>query len=468
MLTLFVDKKAKTPLYMQIYDQIRHMIADGTLGVGNKLPSKRHLAQHLKISVFTIENAYQQLQVEGYVRSVEKKGIYVEEIGKIKGIMTKDKSFSGDHRIKAKPQPFGLYTHVVDTSLFPTKTWARLSREVLRDHADDLLNVTDPQGLYELRQAIASHVFEYRGIHAMPEQVVLGAGSEALITLIVRMLGRDQRYALEDPGYQKTRDRYLACGARILDVDVDDQGLMTSQLDMTNADVVHLTPSHQFPTGVIMPVQRRSEVLDWAQKKDHRFIIEDDYDTEFRFQGRPIPALMSLDGHGKVIYMNTFTKSLAPSFRISYLVLPKTLLERYQKHAPINNCGVANVEQHILARFMSEGVFERHINRMRSVYKAKAKAVFDALEPLAKDQLITRFGIENGLHLVVGLSPTIKEEDVIGNALEQGLVVMGIGAFTSKEKPMTRQALVIGYSGLPMDEIDRAMAILTEAIRTSA
>jgi len=467
MLTPYIDRTSNVPMYMQLYESIRGSIIDGTLVAGQKLPSKRGLAQHLEISVFTIETAYQQLMVEGYVRSEEKRGYYVLDVGDLEGLSRPRKT-----RVKTRstssvePEP-GFHTNLADPDLFPSAVWARLSKDVITQTTSDLLNTNDPQGFVGLREAIADHVFQYRGIRTDASRIVIGAGSESLIPLIVRLLGNGRSYALEDPGYPKTAALYEASGVRLHHIGLDQNGLMASALQRTDADVAHIAPSHQFPSGIVMPVQRRAEILAWAKAKDNRHVIEDDYDTEFRFQGRPVPALMTLDKAGHVIYMNTFSKSLAPSFRISYMILPDHLLESYNRIGRVHACGVPGPVQRVLARFMQEGHFERHINRVRVRNRTKAKTLADILAPLEKVGLLSVFGAENGLHMVVHLKQGIREDVVIGHAKTLGVAVSGLKAYHKTKNPMTEEGLVIGYSGLSHADVIRHGKSLRDAISLS-
>ena len=330
MLTPILDSSASMPLYEQLYRHIRGEIEAGRLAAGERLPSKRALAAHLKISVVTVEGAYGQLLAEGYLRSEPKRGFFVQAVQE-------------EHRpaasplppaepLQAKPSlPYDFSTSGVDTGLFPFSTWAKLMREVLSARADSLLASSHPQGVPELRRAIAEHLYRFRGIRAAPEQIVVGAGSETLLAFLVQLLGRDGGYGVEDPGYAKPHRILTSCGAVVRPIPLDGQGLRVDVVRERAVRVVHVTPSHHYPLGIVMPAPRRQALLRWASEGPERYIIEDDYDSEFRFSGRPIPALQSLDGAGRVIYLNTFAKTLAPSLRVSYMVLPMPLLERWRR-----------------------------------------------------------------------------------------------------------------------------------------
>ncbi len=323
MFTPILDSSQRRPLYEQLYRYIRGEIEAGRLAAGERLPSKRALAAHLKISVVTVEGAYGQLLAEGYLRSEPKRGFFVQAVQEEHRSPAPARTLS----VPAPPTPalpYDFSTSAVDIALFPFATWAKLMREVLSEQAAPLLASPHPQGLPALRRAIAEHLYRFRGIRADAEQIVVGAGSETLIGLLVQLLGREGGYGVENPGYTKTQRILTSCGAAVRPLPLDGQGLRVDALEEAGVRVVHVTPSHHYPLGIIMPVARRQALLRWAEAAPDRYILEDDYDSEFRFSGRPIPALQSLDGGERVVYLNTFAKSLAPSLRISYMVLPPT------------------------------------------------------------------------------------------------------------------------------------------------
>ena len=361
MLTYDMERRGRLPLYDYLCRCIKEDIWSGTLGPGEKLPSKRALARHLEVAVATVENAYSQLVAEGYLYAEEKRGYFVSPLE------------TGDRPRPAEavrpsapscalPQPrrewlLDLTSGGAGTEGFPFTVWARLMRRVLTDQGEQLLRASPHNGVEELRRAVASCLHQFRGITVSPEQVVVGAGTEYLYGLIVQLLGRDLSYGVEDPGYPKAGKVYGLHGARCVPLALDEGGVPVEAVERSGVQVVHLSPSHQFPSGAVMPIARRQSLLRWAEEAPGRYLIEDDYDSEFRFTGRPIPPLQSIDRAGRVIYMNTFSRSLAPSLRISYMVLPPALLERYQRTLGFYSCTVPAIEQYTLARFLSEGYF---------------------------------------------------------------------------------------------------------------
>ena len=317
MLTYELKKSPGVPLYEALYRCIRQDILSGALSPGEKLPSKRALAQTLEVSKITVEAAYNQLLAEGYIRSQEKKGYFVEAVERQAQLQIREPRAD-----QLPKQEYLLDLTANGTEQFPFSVWSRLQREVMLDYGEQLLLPLPNQGIPELRQAIADHLAAFRGMHVDPDNILIGAGTDFLYNLLIQLLGRDKIYAVEEPGYGKIRKIYAAGGVACVSAPMDEQGVIPESLE--KADVLHCSPTHHFPSGLVTPVSRRMELLNWA--KQGKWIIEDDYDSEFRFDAHPKPALQSLDGAGRVIYMNTFSKSLAPSIRISYMILPEQLM----------------------------------------------------------------------------------------------------------------------------------------------
>ena len=361
MLTYELKKSPGVPLYEALYRCIRADILAGILLPGQKLPSKRALAQNLEVSKITVEGAYNQLLSEGYIRAQEKVGYFVENIPQ-----STPRHADVVPAIRTEAARPLLDLTGSGTEKFPFSVWSRLQREVMLDYGEKLLLPLPNQGIAELRQAIAAHLYAFRSMHVDPENILIGAGTDFLYNLLIQLLGREKTYAVEDPGYGKIHKIYAAGGVRCISVPMDHEGVLPAALE--NAKVLHLSPAHHFPTGLVTSVPRRQELLKWAQRCDG-YIIEDDYDSEFRFDAHPKPTMQSLDRSGRVIYMNTFSKSLAPSIRISYMVLPTELMAVFRKNLGFYSCTVSSFEQYTLARFLDRGYFEKHINRMRKYYK---------------------------------------------------------------------------------------------------
>lgn len=457
MLTYHLDSSARMPLYEQLYRAIRCDILSGVLPGGDRLPSKRQLAQHLEISCVTVETAYGQLVAEGYLISRPKRGFFVQSVP----LATEQTVFT------PAPTPpatlryrFDFSTGAVDPACFPFGTWAKLSRAVLTDYADRLLLAVPPHGCAELRQAIAQYLRAERGLTASPENIIIGAGAEYLLQLLILLLGRNRIYALEDPGYRKLYRIFDANGAAVRPIPLDENGLSAKALLESDASVVCLTPAHHFPTGVVMPASRRAEILAWA--KDGRYILEDDYDSEFRFSSRPIPTLKELDAAGRVIYSGTFAKSLAPSLRIAFLVLPDALMQQYQRTLSFYSSTVPSFEQHTLARFLSTGAFERHINRSRTLYRARRDALLNALRTSSLAPRLTIRGADAGLHLLVQVAG-LSERELIDRAQTQAVRVYGLSDHFSNPAACPPSTVLLGFAGVPAEHMSDAAARLVAA-----
>jgi len=466
MLTPVLDPNASQPLYEQIYRHIRREIEGGTLRPGERLPSKRALAAHLKVGVITVENAYEQLLAEGYVYTQAKRGFFVQSQETERPLSPAAPSAPAlPAPAEVSPLPYDFSTNAVDTEHFPFSTWARLMREVLSEEDSALLSSPHPQGVPALRAAIVRYLHDFRGIDVHPDQIMVGAGAEYLTTLLFQLLGRGGGWAVEDPGYRKVQRILSHTGALVCPIPLDREGLRTDALRWSGARVVHVTPSHHFPLGTVMSMPRREALLRWAGEQPDRYIIEDDYDSEFRFDGRPVPALQSLDKNERVIYLNTFAKSLAPSLRIGYMVLPPHLIQRYREEFRLYSSTVPSFEQYTLARFLERGHFERHIRRMRTIYCQRRDALLAAAEGAGLLAWGSFSGMEAGLHLLFRVSSPVPEGALVEAAAEAGVGVSPLSAYSITPPDTPGPVLVLGYGRLDPADMVPAMERLAAAWR---
>ena len=451
MLTYELKKSPGVPLYEALYRCIRGDILDGTLAPGEKLPSKRALAENLEISKITVETAYNQLLSEGYIHSREKVGYFVEAVERLP-------VHKPPVRVVTAPPPApGLDLTGGGTEGFPFSVWSRLQREVMLDYGEKLLLPMPNRGIPELRQAIAAHLRSFRGMQVDPENILIGAGGDFLYNLLIQLLGRDRVYAVEEPGYGKIRKIYAAAGVSAISAGMDSRGVIPESL--SDARVLHISPSHHFPTGLITPVQRRQELLRWAKNQD-AFIIEDDYDSEFRFDAHPMPAMQSLDGEGRVIYMNSFSKTLAHSIRISYMVLPPALMERFQRELSFYSCTVPSFEQYTLARFLSRGYFEKHINRMRKFYKNRRNRVISILKSCPWADRLTILEQDAGLHFILKIDTELSDEALVAALKDSGIHIHALSHYYHTLTPTTRHCLVVNYAGLNEELLEQTLSEL--------
>ena len=443
MLTYELKKAPGVPLYEALYRCIREDILSGRLSENQKLPSKRTLCANLQVSKITVETAYNQLLSEGYIRSEEKVGYFVEEIARLAPQITPP--------VTAPAPKEALIDLTANGPVrFPFSVWSKLQREVLLDLGEHLLAPLPNQGLPELRQAIAEHLGQFRGMRADPENILVGAGTDFLYNLLIQLLGREKCYAVEEPGYGNIRKIYAAAGASCVSAPLDGLGVLPDG----QGEVLHISPAHHFPTGLVTPLSRRQELLAWAKEKPGRYIIEDDYDSEFRFDAHPMPTLQSMDGGERVIYMNTFSKTLAPSIRISYMVLPGKLMAEFCQRLGFYSCTVDSFQQHTLARFLERGYFEKHLNRMRKFYKTRRNRVLQALEnsPFAPHLTVQE---ENaGLHFLLTVDSPLSGDALKDWCRQAGFRVQTLADFYHGPAPeRAQQQLVINYSGLSDEDL---------------
>ncbi len=438
----------KKSLYEQLYEDIKRDILDGKLTDGTRLPSKRAQAERLGVSVITVENAYAQLLAEGYIEARERSGYFV---------------CAGD--IQEAPAPSDMPEIPEDlpetpaaqpnsgSPFFPFSVWTKLMREVILEKGSAMLSPVPPGGAVELRQAISAHLKAFRGINVPPHRIIVGAGTEYLNDLLVKLLGNQLTYAVENPGYHKPARICRLNGALCLPVGLDGHGISAQELYYKNVDVAHISPAHHFPTGIVMPISRRMDLMKWAARRNG-YIIEDDYDSEFRWSGRPVPAMFGLDTSDRVIYMNTFSMTIAPSVRIGYICLPAGLYERWRERMGFITCPVPAFEQYTLARFIEGGHFERHINRMRKHYRRIRE------NTLALAELFGAVSVapENaGLHFVMSIPENSPLNDIYSQC---GIRITPMSAHFDEGAEIPPEAAgkyVVNFAGADEDRLDKAV-----------
>ncbi len=463
MLTYTFENLHGQSMYAHLYQCIKEDILNGKLEAEDKLPSKRTLAKNLGISLITVENAYAQLMIEGYIYSRPKRGYYVAKIMKQPPLHQEVKQNS-KLQLPQK-QAFSFASGNVPAETFPYNIWSRLLRQVLTAaNENTLLCDTSCGGIVQLRQAIAQHLYQFRGMQAEPEQIIIGAGTQVLYNLIVQLLGRNHIYALEDPGYPQLAAIYKANNVFCRYLPMDKNGVSREMLENSGADILHITPSHQFPTGIIMPASRRYELLHWAGQSSSRYIIEDDYDCEFRLYGRPIPTLQSSDTAEKVIYINTFSKTLAPTFRISYMVRPSHLTTLFYQKLGFYSCTVSNFEQFTLAKFIEGGYFERHLNRMRTYYRNKCDKLLQYLAKNTTAPYLTVEGENSGLHFLLHLDTQSSDTKLKQVAAIQGLEIKFLSDYYHEKINDNSHTLLMNYTGIEEKELYPALDKLFNAL----
>lgn len=461
-----LDTASPTPMYEQIYRYMKEEIRQRNLLPGSRLPSTRTLAENLKISRSTTQMAYEQLLSEGYIEAIPCRGYFVSEIEELVSVQ---RPVSGGFIQKEEKNPSApavdFSPRGIDLDSFPFNTWRKISKNILVTDNKALFVNGDPQGEYALREAIRSYLHSARGVRCCADQIIVGAGSEYLLMLLSIILGRNQVIAMENPTYHQAYQVFVSQGHPVIPVPMDKSGMEVEALRTGNGmepDIVYVMPANQHPMGIVMPVKRRQELLSWAGEKEGRYIIEDDYDSEFRYKGKPIPALQGMDEDGKVIYIGTFSKSIAPAIRVGFLVLPKRLMGEYRKRAGFFSSTVSRIDQNILFQFLTEGHYERHLNRMRGIYKGKHDCLLGELKGF-ETQFVT--GAEYaGLHILLSHYGGMRERELVERAALAGVKVYGLSRyFIYPEHHRYPSTVALGYASLSEKEIREGVQRLRAA-----
>ena len=461
LLTYDLSQRGGMPLYEYLYSQIRQDIIDGILQAGERLPSKRDLARHLGVGVITVANAYDQLLMEGFIRSEERRGFFVENVSGYRRKPPKPVAPKEEPPEEPDEEFFADFkANRSGVSHFPASIWSRYMREALSLPTDNLLKTIPYNGLLELRCAIAGYLSRSRGIEVAPSQIIIGAGTEYLYGRLMQMIGSGTTIAFEEPGYQRLVSISESYGCKGRNTPIDEEGLIVSELEKTEAAAVHVSPANHFPTGIAMPIQRRLDLFKWANRTKDRLIIEDDYDSEFRFNGKARVPLFAQDANQKVIYINTFSKSLVPSLRISYMVLPPRLLKRYVETLSFYSCTVSSFEQYALARFIDEGHFERHINRMRNFYRGQRQLLLNALEESPLGKISTAIEHNAGTHFMLRVDTALSGKQIKEAGREQNLNISLISDYYLNPDEVDSRTLVINYAGIEPHHVNEVLARL--------
>jgi len=460
LLTYDLSKRGKRTMYEFLYEQMKEDILQGRLSCGEKLPSKRALAEHLDVSVKTIENTYDQLLLEGYIRSEEKRGYFVNRVEKVNGSRPSYASFESRYREEKYLADFTLNN--INYELFPFATWAKVMRETLTNYDITLLKTVPFNGVEELRIEIAEYLYRYRGMQVSPDHIIIGAGTEYLYNRLLQLFGENVRYGVENPGYQKIAKIYDGYHATWQYINVDRHGMDVEILKQTEVNIIHVSPGHHYPMGMVMPIGRRQELLSWAAQQPGRYIIEDDFDCEFRMEGRPVPAMQSMDRSHRVIYMNTFSKTMVPSLRISYMVLPEKLMERYVSTMNFYSCTVSGFEQYALAAFMKEGYFERHIRRMINYYRKQREKIKKMLKVSGLSSICKITEADVGTHFLIQIKTELSDVEIKWAAKERGILLNCLSEYCFANREKYKGILLLNYSDMEEETLNRAIKALEE------
>ena len=473
LLDVVLDRHADQPLFEQLIQALRQIILSGRLGPGSKLPSSRKFASELSVSRVTIVTAYDQLVAEGYIESRRGAGVFVadglpEDVSQIGTSLTPLAPINKYIHEPVALKPFQPTSP--DMRLFPHKQWAKLFQRVWSNPHENLLASQDPLGWWPLRQQIAEHLRIWLGINCQPDQVVITSGaSEAMQTISDALLDSSQTVAREEPGYNLFSRILQRHQINVQSVPVDDQGMRVDRLAALSPQprCVITTPSRQYPLGITMPLKRRLQLLGWSERgrKNGSFIIEDDYDSEYRYVGQPLPALMSLAEDGSVIYLGSFSKVFSKSLRLGYMVVPSQFLSDIQASIEENGPNAAGLAQPVLAQFMASGDYASHLRRMRRTYSARQKAFIAA----AQEHLHGLIEFEpagGGMHLIGNLGVKLAEKmsdiEIYHKARQADVVLLPLS--TSYDGSNARQGVIAGYAGFDEEELVDAVKRLASVL----
>lgn len=460
MLVFSLDNKSGKPLYQQIYEYIKEEIMQGRLSYREKLPSARELAASLLVSRNPVDTAYEQLVAEGYVYAIAQKGYYVSEITYIREYNEEKTEPFLQEETTPVSWKYNFNPDEVDSSHFPYAVFRSIARNVM--DREEFLSSGDAQGDGAFRDQVAKYLYRSRGVQCDRSQIVIGAGIGYLLQLLSVLFRKSGKIAFEEPGYVRAKEIFASYGLEIVNLEIAQETITPEKLDEVQTTLCYLTPSHQFPLGTVMPAPERQRLLKWAREKDGRYLIEDDHDSEYRYKGKPIPAMQSLDPEGKVIYIGTFSKVITPALRLGYMVLPKELVPVFHQVCGAYNCPVSRLDQQIVTTFMSEGHFDKHLNRMRKIYREKHDVMLSELQKYPEKVKV--HGDYAGLYVVAEVLTEKKEEEMIREAAEKEIYLRPLSAYYKTPEMTAKPAFLLGFAVPDRETITEGISLLCEEI----
>lgn len=462
-----IDANSPTALYIQLYEILKHKIQQQEFNTHEKLPSKRSLAQMNSISENTVTSAYEQLLVEGYIYSIERKGYYVSNIEfhtppihpKNKGKQSADEAQEAVH----KKYLYNFTRSNPDQTIFPFATFLKLYRQLLQAEDEKLIRETSGQGLSPLRKQLQQYLSVSRGVPCTTDQIILGPSTEFLLGILFDLLSEGLVVGIEDPGYQGFQQLLKRAKIPFFPVPVTNEGLSVDELQNSSINLMFATSNHQFPTGTIMPLKQRQALLHWANKADQRYIVENDYDSEFKYSGIPIPSLKYLDQNNRVIHIGSFTRVLSPGIRLSYMVLPNELVKIYKKSFSAASSALSSFEQWLIHDFIEAGHFSTHLNRSRTFYKKKRDQMIRAIQK--NDPTAKIFGEKAGLHLLVQPSFDFDGPRFKDMAADKKIKLNLLSDYSFQKKQIQDQTIFLSFSSIPERNINEVVDNLFTLIR---
>ena len=442
--------KVNQPLYLSLYEKLKNQIIEGQYQSNDRFPSKRQLSNYLSVSHTTIEHAYQLLVDEGFIYSKPRSGYFVSDIESLPVIHRQTNQLNTDNLEKKQRQyKYAFNLAEIDSESFPMHIFRKYAKDVFEDHQLSLLQRGERQGEYILRQQISHYLFNSRGVTCHPNQVIIGSSTSQLLDMITNLLKKEE-FIIEQPSYPPIKHTLDKKGISYIQVPVEQNGIQIDPILNTNNNILYITPSHQFPTGYVTNLKKRTQLINWSHQAKQRYIIEDDYDSEFRYFGKPIPALQNLDKKQKVIYISTFSKSLYPSCRMAYIVLPNKLLKLFREMKYVESNTVPVHLQHMVAQFMATGSFERHLNKMRRIYKNKLTFILEKLTPY-KGQLKIE-GALTGMHFTLVVKNNLTINECIKRTKKCNLKLT---PYPYNNKKLQHPTFLIGFGGIPEEKLEK-------------
>lgn len=454
---MIIDQKSKAALYLQIYEYFKEKIVSGHFKSGDRLPSKRNLAEELDLSLNTISKAYYLLEEEGFILAVERSGYFVEQLNNFYPKIDVNEEVRGrKEKKRSREILYDFSPYSIDEEKFPYYTFSKIFKEVIDTGSRDVISQSDPLGKWDFRKAISKYLNDSRSLNIKAENIVISSGMEYLYEMLFYIFSKDSVFAVENPGYDILPEMISSRGFTCKPVKVEADGVSLVDLETSGANILTITPSHQFPTGSIMPISKRLDLLKWASSKEGRYLIEDDYDTEFRYVGRPIEPIKKLDAGDRVIYMGSFSKSLAPSMRISYMILPDKLMEDLKVNFPFFICPVPVINQLVMAKFLEGGYFQRHLNRMRRNYKKKREALIEKLQTYP--QVLDISGADSGIHIVIEVKTKKDDFEIQRLCKDKGIEIYPMAAYYSKNsKEKSSGKFLFGFGNLSLASLNKGL-----------
>ncbi|ASS88908.1 PLP-dependent aminotransferase family protein [Aeribacillus pallidus] len=469
MIFFQIDKKDKSNhIYQQIYKSLKEAILERKIPTNEKLPSKRKLAEKLGVSINSVSNAYEQLLAEGYIYAIERKGYYVENITQFNNQKEAKMNFPDDlkEEFSKKDEGWLSLSHMTaDISMFPFKEWMKCEKIAIKNHKNELSDISHPQGPYLVRKTISRMIALTRGVKCEPEQVIIGPGTQPLLRQVLGMQRENIKAAIENPGYSRIYQLLKDMNFEVFPIDLDKKGINIKKVEALNPHFLFITPSHQFPTGIIMPISRRIELLNWASASEGRYIVEDDYDSEFKYGTDNIPSLQSLDRNQRVIYAGTFSKTIMPSFRISYLVLPPDLLREYKRHFSYWIQGSNTLNLFTLHYFIESGEYAKHVKRMNNHYEMKRENLIKELKWKFRNGIKIK-NVPAGLHFIAEFKTDKGYKEIEERAKKEKLEIYSMKRFNllGNIEEGKKIILIIGFANIKNEDIPVAVDRLYRVI----